>query len=338
MTFHKYFAAFMMVVSTPFVAFAAHDDVTFGVGTTLSVGGYNYLVYSSPALIRSIAVDATTFDLSMEPGSSFALTSADLKNFSVTTASGVASSVVCGVSNSTLIISSSATATVTVSPSGTCSSGSGGGGGGSGGGGGGGSVSTSQPTASTTVTTSGVTASSTTFASTTEVVIVGPQLSKNLQLGSTDPEVILLQQFLIDRGLLILPPTVPLGYYGSLTVQAVSNFQTSVGLEPVGSVGPKTRDAIRASIITKVLSSNLPTGFLFTRSLKIGMSGADVAALQQVLIAKGFLVFNGKSTPGYFGGLTKSAVIALQKSVGLEPVGSVGPQTRKTLNRITGAQ
>lgn len=158
-----------------------------------------------------------------------------------------------------------------------------------------------------------------------------------LQLGSTDPEVITLQQFFIDRRILVIPSTIPLGYFGFLTVDAVMKFQGMAGLDKIGTVGQKTRDAIYATTTTVTRSSSIPAGFLFTRVLKIGSSGADVAALQQILIAKGFLVFNVKSTPGYFGGLSKAAVVLFQKSLGLEPVGVVGPMTRKALNKITGA-
>ena len=67
----------------------------------------------------------------------------------------------------------------------------------------------------------------------------------------------------------------------------------------------------------------------FTRPLAVGSRGDDVAVLQKVLIDAEFLKV---AATGYFGVLTKAAVIAYQKANGLEPVGSVGPKTRALLN------
>jgi peptidoglycan hydrolase-like protein with peptidoglycan-binding domain len=165
--------------------------------------------------------------------------------------------------------------------------------------------------------------------------VQGPVLTKTLQLASTDPEVVALQQFLVAKGLLTLPSTIPMGYFGGLTEQAVKKFQTGAGLDPIGIVGPLTRNAIAATTITKYATSGIPAGFFFTRPLKIGSTGTDVAALQQILITNGFLVFNAKSNPGYFGGVTRAALMKFQKSIGLAPVGSVGPATRRALNALT---
>jgi len=65
-----------------------------------------------------------------------------------------------------------------------------------------------------------------------------------------------------------------------------------------------------------------------TRPLTLGAKGPDVTALQQFLKYKGH--FNGYPT-GYFGPLTRQAVAAFQSANGLEPVGHVGPQTRRLL-------
>lgn len=63
----------------------------------------------------------------------------------------------------------------------------------------------------------------------------------------------------------------------------------------------------------------------FTRNLKVGISGADVKCLQALL--------NVAPQTGYFGSLTKNAVIAYQQKEGISPaVGFVGPLTRAKLN------
>ena len=68
----------------------------------------------------------------------------------------------------------------------------------------------------------------------------------------------------------------------------------------------------------------------FTRNLTIGSTGADVSALQAILIANGRL--NIAAPTGYFGMLTKNALASWQASVGITPaVGYFGPITRAYL-------
>ena len=71
------------------------------------------------------------------------------------------------------------------------------------------------------------------------------------------------------------------------------------------------------------------TGFRFTSLLQQGMRGAAVTALQNRLTSAG--VYSGPIT-GYFGALTKAAVIAYQKAHALSQVGFIGPLTRASLN------
>ena len=67
----------------------------------------------------------------------------------------------------------------------------------------------------------------------------------------------------------------------------------------------------------------------FTKNLSVGARDADVTALQQFLTdAK---LYAGPVT-GYFGKLTRAAVIAFQKARGIAQVGLVGPLTRAALN------
>lgn len=69
----------------------------------------------------------------------------------------------------------------------------------------------------------------------------------------------------------------------------------------------------------------------FTLPLSLGSRGAEVSALQHMLATIGY--FSVGAT-GYFGPLTKQAVIRYQKASGLEPVGIVGPKTRALLNAL----
>lgn len=79
-------------------------------------------------------------------------------------------------------------------------------------------------------------------------------LTFNLRLGSTDTaangEVSKLQQFL-SKDSAVYPERLVTGYFGSLTEAAVKRWQTKNGIQPVGSAGPVTREAIKqATAIT----------------------------------------------------------------------------------------
>ena len=75
------------------------------------------------------------------------------------------------------------------------------------------------------------------------------------------------------------------------------------------------------------------TSVTFTRDLTIGSSGADVIALQNWLISKGFTIAAGAT--GYFGGQTQAALARYQASVGIAPAaGYFGPITRANINAV----
>lgn len=67
------------------------------------------------------------------------------------------------------------------------------------------------------------------------------------------------------------------------------------------------------------------------RELQLGMTGSDVSLLQTFLAADPSLYPRGLVT-GYFGSLTKSAVMNFQLRNGISPVGRVGPVTLSAIN------
>lgn len=74
----------------------------------------------------------------------------------------------------------------------------------------------------------------------------------------------------------------------------------------------------------------------FNTNLTLGSRGADVVSLQSFLESKGLLTMPAGVAKGYFGGLTKSAVVAYQISKGVTPAsGYFGPLTRATANADT---
>jgi peptidoglycan hydrolase-like protein with peptidoglycan-binding domain len=93
----------------------------------------------------------------------------------------------------------------------------------------------------------------------------------------------------------------------------------------------------RAAILSGGHAQAAPSGkaiglYNFVLPLKQGSKGTDVTKLQEILIAKGFLVMPVSVSKGYYGALTVKAVKAYQKSLGLDQLGIVGPATRKALN------
>lgn len=60
-------------------------------------------------------------------------------------------------------------------------------------------------------------------------------------MGSRGEHVIAIQKFLIEKGFLTLPTGAVYGYYGMMTKKAVMAYQESVGVNPTGFFGPKTR-------------------------------------------------------------------------------------------------
>ena len=72
--------------------------------------------------------------------------------------------------------------------------------------------------------------------------------------------------------------------------------------------------------------------YTFTRDLTIGSTGADVMALQNALMARGYSIPAGPTT--YFGIQTRAAVSAYQAANGIQPTaGYFGPITRAHINQ-----
>ncbi|HEX8947175.1 MAG TPA: peptidoglycan-binding domain-containing protein [Candidatus Paceibacterota bacterium] len=70
-----------------------------------------------------------------------------------------------------------------------------------------------------------------------------------------------------------------------------------------------------------------------TASLQLGSSGTDVSQLQSFLAQSPSIYPLGLVT-GFFGPLTRSAVMRFQTAYGISPVGRVGPQTLAKINSL----
>jgi peptidoglycan hydrolase-like protein with peptidoglycan-binding domain len=135
--------------------------------------------------------------------------------------------------------------------------------------------------------------------------------------GGSGPLVTTLQDDLATLGYFSSAST---GYFGSATEDAVIRFQRDAGISADGRVGPGTQEAIRQRIGTGAPAVRPPGSS--TTSLREGDSGDTVLALQNRLRTKGY--FSGVAT-GYFGPVTREAVIGFQNSLGLSEDGIAGP-------------
>jgi hypothetical protein len=114
-------------------------------------------------------------------------------------------------------------------------------------------------------------------------------------------------------------------------------FVVSVVPAPVAQAATIAElQAMIASLTAQLaaLTGGSPTGAAvqFNTNLTIGSTGADVTALQQFLVSKGFLQMPVNVSYGYFGTLTRAAVAAWQAANGISPaVGYFGPISRAAI-------
>jgi murein DD-endopeptidase MepM/ murein hydrolase activator NlpD len=108
------------------------------------------------------------------------------------------------------------------------------------------------------------------------------------------------------------------GVRGPLTRAAVIRFQRRHHLLVDGIAGPQTRRALG--------SRGGPR--LGSRVISVGDQGWDVAALQYLLLRRGY---GPGRVDGAFGPLTQAAVLRAQRALGLGADGLAGPQTIRAL-------
>lgn len=90
--------------------------------------------------------------------------------------------------------------------------------------------------------------------------------------------------------------------------------------------------ALTVAAFAVAASSASAATYNFTRDLTVGSTGADVVALQDILISGGYLVIPAGVSKGYFGSLTQSAVAKWQAASGITPAaGYFGPKSRAAI-------
>src|SRR3989339_477778 len=153
----------------------------------------------------------------------------------------------------------------------------------------------------------------------------------NLNPGARGNAVKDLQAHLKELGYFTYPTNT--GYYGPVTAKAVSAYQKFKGLPVTGKLNTATCDKLNGAVpavetsVTPVVSS----GYKFTKYLGMGATGEEVKQLQQVLKDLGYFTY--PTITGYYGAVTKAAVVKFQKAKDLKPYpGHLGPATRAALN------
>lgn len=142
-----------------------------------------------------------------------------------------------------------------------------------------------------------------------------------LEVGSSGSKVRTLQNRLIALGWLAGKAD---GAYGGATQAAVKAFQEKSDLWADGVAGPETLKKLYSSSAKR---SSTPVSSV-GESLKLGMNGAAVRALQKRLKQLGYL---SGTVDGDFGEATKAAVTAFQLNNGLTADGVAGTAT---LNKL----
>ncbi|MCM1305640.1 MAG: LysM peptidoglycan-binding domain-containing protein [Lachnospiraceae bacterium] len=168
-----------------------------------------------------------------------------------------------------------------------------------------------------------------------------------LRLGSTGLDVQTIQTYLdrIRRNYPAIPAiTDEAGVFGNSTQAAVTKFQSIFGLGADGIVGKATwyRISRLYAAVTRLAEldsegTTLGIGTVPPSSvLRQGSRGSDVITLQYLLnVAAEFYPYIPRvSQDGIFGSRTRQAVLDLQRAMGLNADGIVGPNTWRVLYDI----
>jgi len=182
-----------------------------------------------------------------------------------------------------------------------------------------------------------------------------------IALGSSNGGVRFLQRFLISKNsgpsAEALARAGATGYFGSLTKNALAEFQQAVDISPAaGYFGQITKANILAALNLSVPAgrvagmqteiipeSEIPYSVVLEidNDLEVGSEGKEVVWLQDFLIGADAglraRALASVGATGYFGSFTKTALAEYQLSVGIKPAkGYFGPITRAWIKTLGG--
>ncbi len=135
--------------------------------------------------------------------------------------------------------------------------------------------------------------------------------------GETNDTIATYQEKLKKLGYLTAEYKVK-GRMDDATITAIRKFQDNNELTPDGCLGPTTMAAMDSKDAKAY-------------TLKLGMKGSEVKAVQKRLKALGYLTTNSQVN-GYYGEATEDAVEEFQRRNGLSADGTVGAKTLEKLN------
>lgn len=115
------------------------------------------------------------------------------------------------------------------------------------------------------------------------------------------------------------------GVFGAVTASAATVSELQAMIASLQS---------QLSALGGTTSTVASTATTFTSDLTIGSTGASVTALQQFLVNQGYLSMPAGASYGYFGSMTKAAVVKFQAANGISSTGYFGPLTRAAANAL----
>jgi peptidoglycan hydrolase-like protein with peptidoglycan-binding domain len=144
-----------------------------------------------------------------------------------------------------------------------------------------------------------------------------------IKVGNSGDQVTQVQRRLQELGYFKSKAT---GYYGSLTQDAVKNFQRNNGLVADGIIGPNTEQALNQTYPETPAPKTQPT-------VRLGDKSPTVLRVQRQLSS--LKLYDWRKMDGNFDETTKKAVMNFQKANGLTPDGIVGLKTHTMLQQKT---
>ncbi len=152
--------------------------------------------------------------------------------------------------------------------------------------------------------------------------------------GDKDIEVEHLQEVLALENV-SFPKNLITGYFGSITENALKKFQAKHGLPVTGIVDVATQKKLN-TVSQAETRLSIPGDFVvFSTDMKFGDKGEAVKDLQEFLVYEGSYLES--LVTGYFGSLTRNAVMKFQRKYSITPVsGYVGYKTRHRMQQLTG--
>lgn len=171
---------------------------------------------------------------------------------------------------------------------------------------------------------------------------VQKQYTEDLRPGMESMQVKLVQYYLAVVGAYYeqVQPVEITGYYGDQTAASVRSFQQVFGLPQTGIINRATWNQLTDAYLGIV--ADLPATGENVIAIYPGTVLKEGTTSEAVRIAQEYLNFLHGVYPqipavnntGYFGPVTRSAVLAFQRLMGLEENGLIGPITWDELARV----